>query len=232
MEQKSTTVFDWRVYADATFAGLSVLIPIPLLDLAFEWLFRRRIAKAIAKQNGRSLDPAILKELNRTSLSCLALIFWPVTLALEFLKRLYRTVLYFLTVKQATDQLSYYWHRAYLLDYMFRQGHMDDPGTAYVAVAVLNRVLDQTTTSPLIQLAQQIVTLPTHIFRTLRRLVRRREEDQTVLETRIIMADSWQKYDSYWHELGGRFEAAYQAVEQERMIGFVAEAAETEGEQA
>ena len=31
--------FDWPMYADATFAGLSLLVPIPLLDWVFEQFF-------------------------------------------------------------------------------------------------------------------------------------------------------------------------------------------------
>ena len=32
--------FDWRIYADGTAAGLTVLIPIPLVDLAFDQFVR------------------------------------------------------------------------------------------------------------------------------------------------------------------------------------------------
>lgn len=45
------TQFDWQIYADTTFAGLSLLILIPLLDVAFEWFFRRRMAHTIARRN-------------------------------------------------------------------------------------------------------------------------------------------------------------------------------------
>ena len=41
--------FDWRIYADATCAGLSVLIPLPFVDTAFETVFRRRIPGTIAR---------------------------------------------------------------------------------------------------------------------------------------------------------------------------------------
>ena len=39
--EKVTTDFDWLVYSDATFAGLSVLIPVPFLDALMEEYFRR-----------------------------------------------------------------------------------------------------------------------------------------------------------------------------------------------
>lgn len=216
MEQKPVAEFDWRIYADATFAGLAVLIPIPLLDLLFEWIFRRRMPKAIAKRNGRLLDPILRKELNRTPLSCLALIFWPITLTLEFLKRLFRTVLYFLTIKEATDKLSYYWHRAFLMDYMMRHGLLDDDETAFTAIITLNQLLDTTSTSPVLQLAQQIVALPTHIFRTLRRLLRRQDEDETVVETKTLMAQRWQQYESYWQELASRYDSTFHIVASEQ----------------
>jgi hypothetical protein len=118
--------FDWPIYADATLAGLSTLIPLPLVDLFFEWLFRRRMLGAIARRNNRQLHPQVAQRLNRGRFGCWPGCFmWPVTLIIQFIKRLYRTVLYFLTVKSAADRLSYYWHRAFLLDYMIRRGDLD-----------------------------------------------------------------------------------------------------------
>ena len=42
--------FDWLRYADATFAGLALLIPIPLLDVAFECFFRRGNCNYIVRE--------------------------------------------------------------------------------------------------------------------------------------------------------------------------------------
>ncbi|HEX6387271.1 MAG TPA: hypothetical protein VF177_21605, partial [Anaerolineae bacterium] len=89
------TKFDWAIYADATFAGLSLLIPVPLLDLAFENYFRRRMIKTIARRRNCKLPPQAVAELNRGDLDCLqSCLAWPVILLYQFLKRLSRKILY------------------------------------------------------------------------------------------------------------------------------------------
>jgi len=50
------TTLDWRICADATCAGLSVLIPLPLVDLVFETVIRRRIPGAISKVRDREIE--------------------------------------------------------------------------------------------------------------------------------------------------------------------------------
>jgi len=213
------TKFDWPIYADATFAGLSVLIPIPLVDLFFESLFKRRVVKSIAKRNGRSLPKQAFAELNRWRFGCWpGCLVWPVMLVFEFLKRLYRTVLYFLTVKSATDQLSYHWHRAFLLDFMVRRGDLDDMETAVLAAAALNRVLDETTTSPLLQLANQIIDGVSHVLRTILNWVRRRQEDEVVEGTRKQMERAWHDFAGYFEELAEQYVVKYAVLEAERMV--------------
>ena len=57
--QSIATDFDWLVYADATFAGLAILIPFPFVDSLLEEYFRRRMARDIARRRGRTLSPAV-----------------------------------------------------------------------------------------------------------------------------------------------------------------------------
>jgi hypothetical protein len=214
--------FDWIIYADATFAGLSILIPIPLLDVLFENLFRRRMPGVIGKRNGRAFDKATIAELNHLPPGCLQGCFgWPILIILTFLKRLYRTILYFLTIKDASDNLSLYWHRAFLLDYATRSGHIDDAATVPVAAQTIRQLLDNITTSPLTQFAQQIVSSVSHIFGTLRRVLRRGEEDDVVAETRQRMETMWSSFDSYFAEVAARYDTLYLALLAEK------EAAET-----
>lgn len=52
------TAFEWPIYADATFAGLAVLFPIPLLDWALEEYFRRRMPRTIARYRHHTLPLA------------------------------------------------------------------------------------------------------------------------------------------------------------------------------
>ena len=204
------TRFDWIIYADATFAGLSVLIPIPLLDVAFELFFRRRMPGVIARRNGRTLDKETIQELNRLPPGCLqTCLGWPILILLTFLKRLYRTILYFLSIKDATDNLSLYWHRAFLLDYMVRSGYVDDPATVPIAAEALRQLLDDTPTSPFTQLAQEVVAGAHHIFATLRRVIRRGEEDEVVAKAKERMATIWSSYDEYLAEVAVRYDQRY-----------------------
>jgi len=50
------TEFDWIIYADATFAGLALLLPIPFVDGLIEAYFRRRMPGDIARRRGRAPD--------------------------------------------------------------------------------------------------------------------------------------------------------------------------------
>jgi hypothetical protein len=214
MKQKHTT-FDWAIYADATFAGLSVLIPIPLLDVAFEWFFRRRMAATIARRRGRSLAPEVQAELNRgpgCSEGCLLL---PFKLLILLVKRLSRKILYFLTIKEATDQMSHYWHRAYLIDCMLDEGHLDTVETAHVARQAMDGTLEHPDTSPLRQLAQQMVRNSRHVWRSLR-LARRGREDESISEKKTVMARAWENFADYLEEVGARYEGHHARVVAER----------------
>jgi hypothetical protein len=130
MPDARTTDFEWSRYADATLAGLSVLIPVPFVDDAFEAFFRRRIPGAVARSRGRTLSAevrAVLDEEDGGRGGCAAL---PARLVVGLFKRLSRKLLYFLTVKQAADSLSHYWYRAFLLDHMLASGHLDSADSA------------------------------------------------------------------------------------------------------
>jgi hypothetical protein len=150
-QTKAPPHFDWAIYADATFAGLAALIPLPLVDLYFEWLFKRRMVRAIALRNGRLLNTPTLNELNRNRSGRLrGCLLWPIKLIYTFLKKLSRKILYFLAIKEAVDNLNYYWHRAFLLDYMLRAGYLDNSQEDVVQAAqALHLVLKEIDESPL-----------------------------------------------------------------------------------
>jgi hypothetical protein len=206
------TEFDWAIYADATFAGLSFLIPIPLLDLAFERWFRRRMPRTIARRRDCHLKPQVIRELNRSRSDILrSCLMWPFFLAFEFVKRLSKKLLYFLAIKETTDQLSYYWHRAFLIDHMLRIECLNSEEEARVAVMALDQVLEDVDTRPLSQLARQIVARVSHVFRTLRR-ARRGQEDEVVAETKSLMAQTWDNFGEYLAALAVRYEQTYFAI--------------------
>lgn len=214
VEARESAQFDWVVYSDATFAGLAILIPVPLVDVAFEQFFRRRMPRVIARQNGLQLSPRIQIELNRGRFSCLqSCLMAPVLLTLLLLKRLFRTILYFLTIKESSDLLSLYWHRAFLLDYMCKAGYLQDEETAVIAAEALRKILETITTSPLNQLAIQVIGLPNHILRSLRR-VRRGKQDLDIENTRNLMARTWDSFGDYFVELAAQYDQTFVTVKQ------------------
>jgi len=176
--------FDWRVYADATCAGLSALIPIPLVDLAFERSFRRRMPAAIARVHGRKLRPEERARLGRSSsrllsvAGCLAL---PLVGARYLARVIWHKVVYVLAVADAASLVSAYWHRAYLMEHVIRAGHLDPGADAGWALGVFDRVLDEADTSPLVGLARQVAAASRRIVGLLVRA--RRQESPGVTET-------------------------------------------------
>lgn len=173
----SSEDLEWRVLADATCAGLTPLIPLPLVDLAFEAVFRRRIPGAIARARGARLDPTAAAELRRSGTSLLSLrgcVRLPLVVLLAFLKRLWRKLVYILAIADATEQLGVYWHRAWLVDHMVRAGHLA-PGTDVSrALAAFRRALDEASTSALRGVARQLIGHSDHVLRTLVRARRGR----------------------------------------------------------
>jgi hypothetical protein len=207
------TSFDWPLYADATFAGLSVLIPVVIVDWLFEEFFRRRIPAAVARRRGQVLSLPIITALNRDIerswlATCLLLpllgLFW-------LLKRLSKKILYFLTVKEATDKVSYYWHWAFLIDYALSRGHLSDQASAQIARQAMDRALQIVPTSPLRRLANQVISNVHHIFRTLRG-VRRGTEDEVVQQTKSQLAAHWADFAEYFRIVAQQYDQAYQAL--------------------
>lgn len=222
--RRVNTDFDWLIYADATFAGLAILIPIPFVDALLEEYFRRRMPRDIARRRGRTLSPAVLRTINRRRREgCLAgCLMMPLDLIIYVLRNLYRTVVYVLSVVDASNKLSLYWHRAFLLDYLIGRGHLDSLAQAAPAAEALHRVLNSTETSPMINLAQQIIETARHqirgLLRAIFRFVRRREETAEFKRRRQTIADQWAEFHDYLIELAGRYDAAYETVRREQEL--------------
>jgi hypothetical protein len=209
---RAETGFNWATYADATFAGLSVLVPLPLLDAILEQLFRRRMPGAIARARNHQLPPEIRRLFNRWGCSPGSLLLFPLWLVFWFVKRLSKKLLYFLTVKDAVDSLNYYWHRAFLLDYMLRAGHLEDVAQAQRAEEALTRTLADVGESPLTAVARQVVQQTRHVLRSLLSVLRRGQETDAIGPGRTTMDETWGRFGVYLETVAARYQATYDAL--------------------
>lgn len=207
MPSERTTAFDWSRYADATLAGLSVLVPIPFLDDAFEAFFRGRIPGAVARSRGRTLPDdvrAVLGEGDGGRGGCATI---PLRLTLGLLKRLSRKVLYFLTIKSATDRLSQYWSRAFLIDHMMMAGHLESAASARVARAAMDEALT-TVAGPLPRVAGHVIATSRNVWPALRR-ARRGEQAAEMRQVRSEMEGRWGEAAEDLRSLAARYDAAH-----------------------
>lgn len=219
-----TTDFDWVVYADATFAGLSVLLPTLFVDALLEEYFRRRMPRDIARRRGRVLSKAAIREVNRMRdggfmRGCL---LWPVDLIIYLVQNIYRTLIYLFTIVDAADKLSLYWHRAFLLDYMIAHDHLDTADHAAVSAEAMRRVLRTTKTSPVRNLAQETIDFAARhvrgLFRAVFRFLRRKEQTAEFRRERQTIATRWAEFHDYFVDLAATYEKTYALVKREREL--------------
>jgi hypothetical protein len=181
-EATAGSSFDWHVYADATCAGLTALIPLPLVDLLFEAYFRRRMPEAIARVRGSEIERLTSLRLGRSARDGLSLggcLMVPIAALRYILKKFWRKIVYVFAIADATAQVSEYWHRAYLIDHMVKAGHLGHGVDTDRAVAVFSRVMAEADTSPLWGLARQVASGGPRLLRLLVRARRRGSVEET-----------------------------------------------------
>jgi hypothetical protein len=211
-EENRTAAFDWRIYADATCAGLSVLVPLPLVDLVLETVFRRRIPGRIARARDRRLAGETRRRLGRgldgaVSLEgCFKLFF---TAFRYVLRRIWRKIVYIFTIKDAATALSHYWHRAYLIDHMARAGHLEPAVDTDLAVRVFERTLREADISPLMGLARQTVANANHVVRILFR-ARRLGAAKVARSLGDVLASHWKGAEASLIGVGEDYNRRYQ----------------------
>lgn len=128
----------------AFLCGCARLVPLPFVDDWLERRFTRALFQAIAESHGVALSDealaALTEDRSSLALGCLTLlVVWP-------LKKLFRTVLYFLTVKDFLDAVTRAAHRATLVDIAFAEGLL--PGHAAGVRDTMDTLLDRVRHSP------------------------------------------------------------------------------------
>jgi len=187
------TVFDWRIYAEATCAGLTPLLPLPFVDLAFEAVFRHRMPGNTARVRGRDLAkgaPASLSHGTGLLLSLEGCLRLPLGILRYILRRVWRKLVYVFAIADAATLTSEYWHRAYLLDHVIRAGHAGPDVDWRRTSRVFDKVLQETDVSPLMGVAKQTVA---NAHRVVRMLVRARRHDaaEETESLSTILGSNW-----------------------------------------
>jgi len=211
MANDDPILMDWRVYADATCAGLSALIPIPFVDLIFELIFRKRMPGAIAMVRGQELDLLAKTELGRSQsdlMTAKGCVILPLKLAKMIIKRIWRKLIYIFTIADAVNQLSAYWHRAFLLDHVIRAGHTLPGVDIDRTVEVFERVLDEADTSGLVGLARQAVVGAKHVPMLLRR-ARRGSAERFTQEQEALLGAHWDTVETSLRKVAVAYNEAY-----------------------
>jgi hypothetical protein len=205
--------YDWRIFSDATCAGLSVLIPLPLVDIAFETIFRRRIPGDIARVRRREIAPEVRRRLGRgldgpLSLSgCLAIGLAAVKYVL---RRIWRKIIYIFAVKDAATALTEYWHRAFLIDHMVRAGHLEPGADTDLALQVSMDVLRDIDPSPLMGLARQTVANAHHVLRLMVR-ARRLGAEEVTRSLGEMISSHWKMAEGSLEDTACRYDERYRA---------------------
>jgi hypothetical protein len=108
------------IITHAVLAGLTPLIPVPLLDDVLKNYFLRRMLRSLAQAHGVQLDAetiiTLTKERGGCARGCLGQVF------VLPLKLIFRKIFFFLEWKRAVDLTSHTYHQGYLLDYALREG--------------------------------------------------------------------------------------------------------------
>lgn len=211
MPNEPRTTFHWAIYADATLAGLSILIPVPFLDDVSEGYFRGRMTRAIAKVNGVELPEPVVEEISRGEGFLTGCLMLPVKLVVGLIKKLSRKLLYFLTVREASQKLGHYWHRAFLLDYAMNAGHLDSVDSARRSRTAMEQVIESAS-NPLVQTARQVVGRAGHVWRTVQQTRAEGAKEAVVAGAREEMAERWEGLGGYLREVATRYDERYAAL--------------------
>lgn len=150
-----------RVVFFSTLAGLTPLVPVPLLDDTIRDAVLRRMVRELAAARGRSLaehETRALSGTDRPPRSCGRMaVSGCLTVGFKVLQKIFRKVFIFLAIKESADTASRTFHEGYLLDALFadpelwrfveagrRPGDDGGPGALGWDAAAVRRVIDAT----------------------------------------------------------------------------------------
>jgi hypothetical protein len=102
-------------------SGLAAIVPVPFLDEHLVRVTRRRMVLELAQRRELVLPPPVVHHLSgtesATAWGCLVGVLFAATfkITVKILRRLFRTILFWLTIKDASDAASKTFHEGFLL---------------------------------------------------------------------------------------------------------------------
>lgn len=138
----------------AVLAGLTPLIPIPILDDLVKGFFYRKLVQSLAEAHHLALTSEEINALaEERSKGC---VYGCVVGTFEFLiKRLIRKIIFILEWRRAIDLVAHTYYVGYLLDYAFAQGSYPPGDTA--RAGRLRTAIEQTRAGANTHLVQRVV---------------------------------------------------------------------------
>lgn len=114
-------------------SAVCAIVPVPFLDDHLVKLTRRRMTRELAGARGLSLEPNDVAVLSGTEskpwgLGCFVGVFVSLAfkIVIKVLRRIFRTILFWLLVKDAADAASRTFHEGYLIDGVLRRRAQGD----------------------------------------------------------------------------------------------------------
>ncbi len=134
-----------QIILHAVLAGLTPLIPVPLVDDVVKRYFQRRMVRKLAAAHRRRLNDADVESLaDDQDSGCLSGCL--TTVLLVPLKAIFRKIFFFLEWKRAVDIVSRNYYQGFLIDYALSQNFLTERSPKDIRAAI-DFVLSQLTTS-------------------------------------------------------------------------------------
>jgi len=128
------------IVRNSLLAGMSVLVPLPVLDDLAKNYFRKKLAVELGRKYGVSLDAKALNALvvdpfKWSMHGCLFIVLvYPV-------KKIFRKIFYFMEIKRAIDETSSTYHSAYLWNYAFKHAYVPQSGCPVERAGVIRKAV-------------------------------------------------------------------------------------------
>ncbi len=176
-----------QIILHAILAGLTPLIPVPLVDDLVKSYFQRRLVRKLAAAHAQKLSDTQVEALADDKASgcwsgCL------VTVLLLPLKAIFRKIFFFLEWKRAVDIVSHNYYQGYLMDYALASNWLAERHAGDIRAAIdyvlgqLNTSLIERSVKGLFNQSQTVLRNAARVLQTSLRKIRRRPSQMEVAE--------------------------------------------------